>query len=122
MQNWTNWFEIPAPDLERAKAFYEAIFQMEITILDMGVFKMGLFPQSEVGAALCHHPTAYLPSETQGVLVYLNANPDLAEVLNRVGTAGGKIIQPKTLIAPDMGYMALFVDSEGNRLGLRSKG
>jgi len=120
-QHWTTWFEIPAPNLERAKAFYEAIFQTEITIQDFGAFKMGIFPHAEVGAALCQHPTAYQPSETHGVLVYLNANPDLADVLGRVEAAGGKIIRPKTEIAPGLGFMALFLDSEGNRLALHSE-
>lgn len=120
MKSWTIWFEIPAPDLERAKKFYETIFQMEVEVLDLGELKMGIFPHQQVGAALCQHPTGYQPSETHGVLVYLNANPDLNEVLHRVEAAGGKIIRPKTQISPEHGYMAVFIDSEGNRMALHS--
>ncbi len=119
MQAWTTWFEIPATDLDRAKKFYDAIFQVDISIADFGGFKMGIFPHSEISAALCEHPS-YRPSETHGPLVYLNGNPDLSSVLGRVEAAGGKIIRPKTQISPVHGYMALFVDSEGNRMALHS--
>ena len=119
MQNWTNWFEIPATDLARAKKFYDTIFEMETELVDFGDLKMGIFPHKNVGAALCQHE-AYKPSETHGVLVHLNANPDLQRVLDRVEAAGGRIIRPKTQISEEYGFMALIVDSEGNRLGLHS--
>lgn len=120
MKTWAKWIEIPATELERARQFYQSIFQVDIQILDLGGLKMGLFPQAEVGVALCENP-AYQPSATQGVLVYLNAGPDLDEVLGRVEAGGGKILRPKTFIAPGRGYMALFVDTEGNRLALHSE-
>ena len=119
MKSWTTWFEIPAIDMARAKKFYEAIFRMEIEVMDFGGLKMGIFPHNDVGAALCQHE-AYQPSETHGTLVYLDANPDLDEVLGRVEAAGGKIIRPKTQISPEYGYMAMFVDTEGNRMALHS--
>lgn len=119
MKSWTTWFEIPATDIGRAKKFYEAIFQMEIHLMDFGGFKMGIFPHSSVGAAICQHES-YLPSETHGPLVYLNADPDLNEVLDRVAEAGGRITRPKTQISPEYGYMAVFIDSEGNRMALNS--
>ncbi|MBK6929431.1 MAG: VOC family protein [Saprospirales bacterium] len=120
MQPWSTWFEIPAADLARAKQFYEAVFQIEIEILDLGALKMGIFPHAEVGAALCQHPTGYQPSETQGPLIYLNGNPDLQTALDRVEPAGGRIVRPKTQISTEHGYMAVFIDSEGNRLALHS--
>lgn len=119
MKAWTNWFEIPALDIQRAKKFYDAIFGMDTQILDLGGLKMGIFPNTDVGAALCQHE-AYQPSQTHGVLVYLDANPDLREVLDRVEAAGGKVLRPKTQISPERGYMAVFVDTEGNRLALHS--
>lgn len=119
MQSWTSWFEIPAVDLARAKKFYDTLFEMNTEILDFGGFKMGIFPHKGVGAALCQHP-AYQPSETLGTLVYLNANPDLQTVLDRVEAAGGRIIRTKTQISPEHGFMALFIDTEGNRLALHS--
>ena len=119
MKSWTTWFEIPATDLARAKKFYDTIFEMEIELLDLGGLKMGIFPHEDVGAALCQHD-AYQPSETHGILVQLNANPDLQTVLDRVEAAGGRIIRPKTQISEEYGYTALIIDTEGNRLGLHS--
>jgi predicted enzyme related to lactoylglutathione lyase len=119
MKQWTTWFEIPATDIKRAKKFYDAIFEIDINLVDFGTLKMGIFPHKGVGAALCQHES-YQPSETHGVLVSLNANPDLQQVLDRVEAAGGRILRPKTQISPEYGYMALMVDSEGNRMGLNS--
>lgn len=119
MKSWTTWFEIPATDIRRAKKFYDAIFGMDIEVMDLGGLQMGIFPHSGVGAALCQHES-YKPSETHGTLIYLDANPDLEETLGRVEAAGGKILRPKTQISPEYGYMAIFVDSEGNRMALHS--
>ena len=118
-KNWTNWFEIPVSDFERAKKFYEAIFEIEIYAMDLGALKMGIFPGSEVRCAICQAEW-YEPSN-KGTIVYLDANPDLSLVLNRIEKAGGKIIQSKKEVSPDFGFMALFEDCEGNRLALHSK-
>jgi predicted enzyme related to lactoylglutathione lyase len=56
----------------------------------------------------------------EGTLVYLNGGKDLRVVLQRVEPAGGKILQEKTLVAPDLGYFAIFRDTEGNRVALHS--
>jgi hypothetical protein len=53
-------------------------------------------------------------------MVYLNANPDVQPILDRIEAAGGKIIVPKTEISPEHGHMAVFIDSEGNRMALHS--
>ena len=118
-KNWTEWFEIPVLDFERAKTFYEVIFDTQIHAMDLGVLKMGVFPHADVGCAICQGEW-YEPSN-KGTIVYLNANPDLSLVLNRIEQAGGQIIQTNKQISPEHGYMALFEDSEGNRLALHSK-
>lgn len=120
-KSWVNWFEIPVNDFDRAKEFYEAILKIEIQkAIDMENFKMGVFPRKDVGSGAICYSQWYKPSE-DGVLIYLDANPDLNVVLNRVEEAGGKILQPKKLISPEQGHMALFKDSEGNRVALRSR-
>lgn len=118
IQAWTQWFEIPVEDMQRAKTFYDSIFGIDIAVMDFGGFHMGIFPHHQIGAALCKGD-AYKPSQ-DGLLVYFNANPDLATVLARIEAAGGKIIRDKTIISPEHGHMALFIDSEGNRLALHS--
>jgi hypothetical protein len=50
----------------------------------------------------------------------MNCNPDLAGSLSNVEAAGGKVLMPKTQIAPEYGYMAIFLDTEGNRLAMHS--
>jgi hypothetical protein len=62
-----------------------------------------------------------VPSAT-GTAVFLNANPDLQAVLDRVEGAGGKILMPKTPIGmEDAGYFAMISDTEGNTVGLQSQ-
>jgi len=119
-RNWTEWFEIPVTDMDRAKKFYERLFEVSLEMMDMGNFKMGIFPHGSVGAALCWSPCHYQPSD-HGVTVYMNANPDLQTVLDRVEPCGGKVLMPKKQISPEHGFMALFLDSEGNRLALHSE-
>lgn len=125
MSNVINWFEIPAADFDRAHAFYAALYDVEkLYVMDMMAIKMGILPmaddESGVGGAICFAPGSYTPSEN-GAVVYLNGNPDLSVMLARVEPAGGKILRPKTLISEDIGYMALFLDSEGNRIALHSQ-
>jgi len=85
---------------------------------------MGWFPSHENGigtsGTLIQYEDAYKSSETHGPLVYFTCI-DLNEELNRVEQAGGKIMQAKTQISEDIGYMALLIDTEGNRIALHSK-
>nr|WP_292960568.1 VOC family protein [Muricauda sp. UBA7809] len=121
--NMVGWFEIPVVDMERAKTFYDTVFQIEIQLHDLGDTKMGWFPadHGKPGAAgsLIQNKDWYKPSNSDGVLVYFSSlNVD--NELGRIEAAGGEIMQSKTLIAPDIGYMALFTDTEGNRIALHS--
>jgi uncharacterized protein len=122
-KNAVSWFEIPTVDLSRAQQFYEQIFEIQMTPLDTPQIKMRMFPIDDrmgVGGALVFNAQFYKPSSLEGPLVYLNANPDVQLVLDRVEKAGGKIVIPKTLISPEHGHMALFIDTEGNRIALHS--
>lgn len=121
MANVLNWFEIPALDLDRAVKFYSDIFSYSsMHQMDLGELKMAIFPMEGdgVGGALCQHKS-YKPTQ-DGVIIYLNANPDLSIPLSKVESSGGKIIMPKKEISPEIGFMALFTDSEGNRIALHS--
>jgi predicted enzyme related to lactoylglutathione lyase len=124
MKNAISWFEIPASDLDRAQRFYESIFQLELIPLDQAHIRMRMFPIDDpmtgIGGAIVHAPGFYSSSLSDGVLIYLNANPDVQIILDRVEAAGGKILVPKTEISPEYGHMGIFSDTEGNRLGLHA--
>ncbi len=120
MENIINWFEIPATDIGRAIAFYNAILGTDIRETEMFGTRMGFFPTDgkNVSGAIVQGED-YAPS-TDGVLAYLNGGKDLQEVLDRVTGNNGKIIVPKTQISPDMGYFGIFIDTEGNKMAVHS--
>ncbi len=124
MKNAISWFEIPTTDLDRAQKFYESIFGVKLNALDVANIRMRMFPIDDpmtgIGGAIVHAEGFYAPSKTDGPLLYLNGNPDVQHVLDKVETAGGKIVVPKTLISPEHGHMAVFIDTEGNRIALHS--
>ena len=120
MANAINWFEIPVVDFGRAKKFYNTIFGFEMQEQKMGGYMMGFFPadQSGVSGAICHGE-GYKPS-AEGTLIYLNADGRIDEVIDRIEKAGGKIVMPKSLVTDDIGYIAYFTDTEGNKVALHS--
>src|SRR5687767_10316107 len=119
-----SWFEIPATDLDRATTFYETLFDVKLIVMDMPNIKMRMFPvqdmMNDIGGAIVHSPEFFKPSETDGVLIYLNGNPDVQLIIDKVEQAGGKVVMPKTEISPEYGYMAILIDTEGNRIGIHS--
>lgn len=123
-QNMVGWFEIPVTDMNRAKKFYETVFDIEISVHDMNELVMGWFPFAEgksgASGSLVKHKDFYYPSENKGTLVYFSCE-DLQIQLDKVETAGGVVLQPKKEIGGGHGYMALFLDSEGNRIALHSQ-
>ena len=124
MQHAISWFEIPATDLERATRFYETIFGVSLAVMDLPNIRMRMFPlddmMTQVGGALVDSGGFHKASATDGPLIYLNGNPDVQHVLDKVVAAGGSIMVPKTEISPDYGFMAVFMDTEGNRVALHS--
>lgn len=124
MKSAISWFEIPANNIDRAATFYETIFGISLTPLDLENIKMRMFPvgdpMTDIGGAVVDSGGFHKPSETDGPLIYLNGNPDVQAVLDKVEKAGGKILVPKTLISPEYGYMAVIIDTEGNRIGLHN--
>lgn len=118
MANSINWFEIPVTDFGRAKKFYSDIFGIEMYEMMMGPAQMGFFPQGGVSGAIVK-TDGHKPS-MDGTLVYLAAGEDLSGVLGRIETAGGKVIQPKTKVTDEIGFVAVFTDTEGNKVALHS--
>ncbi len=116
------WFEIPVDDMDRAKQFYETVFNVEIEIHNFGGVLMGWFPdrgEAHGAQGTLIKQDSYIPSK-EGVLIYFMSD-DVQHELDKVVASGGEIYQPKTQISPEYGYMAAFIDSEGNRIALHSK-
>jgi uncharacterized protein len=115
MKKLISWVEIPAVDFKRAVKFYNTILGLELEEVDCGEEKMACFPTGE--GAIFAAPN-YFPSK-DGVIVSLNTENDLDNTILRIEKNGGKITHPKTKIQVEgRGYFALFIDSEGNRVGL----
>jgi len=111
-------------DMDRAKKFYDTVFNVNIQVQNYNELLMGWFPFAEgkMGASgsLVKQADFYQPSKTAGPLLYFSSK-DVQEQVDRIEKAGGKILQTKKLISKDVGYMALFIDSEGNRIALHSR-
>ncbi|MBL1213901.1 MAG: VOC family protein [Ignavibacteriae bacterium] len=120
MANLINWFEIPAEDINRAVEFYKKILGSDLQQQEMNGIKMAFFPMEGegVGGSLCQGE-GYVPSQNSALL-YLNGGEDLSEPLSKVESAGGKIIMEKSKISDEIGFMAVFIDSEGNRMAFHS--
>ena len=121
-QDMVTWFEIPVSDMERAKIFYEKVFDISISLQVMEGIQMGWFPHAgsapgAMGSLIKN--AAYVPSD-EGALLYFTSENVQTE-LDRVEAAGGRVRQEKTMISTEYGYMAVFIDSEGNRIALHSK-
>ena len=119
--NPISWFELPVAEMGRAVDFYSAVFGWELKVMEGEALTMCWFPSDDnaYGAGgslvLSEH---YVP-HNDGLLVYFMCD-DVQETLARIPSAGGKILKEKTLITPDIGYMGLALDTEGNRIALHS--
>lgn len=121
MKNNLTWFEINVGDLERAKIFYENIFGSEFTFINMPDSPMYLFntdnSKGEIGGALVK-ASDNEPCD-KGTVIYFGSQ-DVSIEASKVEQAGGKLLFPKTSIG-DFGFIAHFIDTEGNRIGLHSE-
>ncbi len=123
MTNSINWVEIPVLNFERAKHFYSKIYNYEMYEETIAGCRMGFLPMERdsngVGGAIVQGQ-GYVPSSL-GAKVYLNGGQNLLTVLNRVEGAGGEVIVHKTKISDEIGYFAVFEDTEGNHIALHSR-
>lgn len=122
--NILGWFEIPVADMDRAIHFYQTVLGITLERRSMNEMDMAWFPFTEESpgapGSLISQNDFYIPSR-HGVLIYLSSpSGDLKVELDRVEQAGGKVLQQKELITEEIGYMGLFLDSEGNRIALHS--
>lgn len=120
MNNFVSLFEIPATDISRAINFYQAILGINIEKMEMQGLEMGVFPYENQAVHGVIMKDGNLKPSANGVTIYLNGGDNLQIILDKVEKNGGKIVVPKTAHADDSGFFALFLDTEGNKLGLNS--
>lgn len=118
-------FEIPADDLQRAKAFYGEVFGWHISTMDMpgggeytGVTTTPVDEQTmaptEPGAI---NGALVLRDQTNPVPVVTIDVEDITAALQQIEDAGGSTVLPRTAI-PGMGAFGYFKDPDGNVMGL----
>lgn len=119
------WFEIYVSDMKRAKVFYETVLGVTFHTLEAPPtagppMQMEFFPgkPDAAGASGALVKMEGAPVGGGSTLVYF-ASEDCAIEAGRVAKAGGKVFREKTSIGP-YGHIALFVDTEGNMVGLHS--
>ncbi|GET45610.1 VOC family protein [Capnocytophaga felis] len=121
MKHLISIVEIPVIDFERAVTFYSSVLGVNIEKIDMDGTLMGIFLSDEESTNVCLIKDENAQPSANGTMVYFNTEADLQPVLERIEPNGGKILLPKTEISLEMGFFALFLDTEGNKIGLHSE-
>ncbi len=120
MANPVGWFEIYVDDIQRAKKFYEGVFQTRLTRLESSELEMWAFPlnknQPGSSGSLIHMP-GFSPGRNS-IIIYFNCK-DCSTEESRIPTLGGSIVKPKFSIGHN-GFITLAYDTEGNMIGLHS--
>ncbi|TDE06589.1 VOC family protein [Flavobacterium hiemivividum] len=117
------WFEIYVDDIERAAKFYETIFDVTLEGLPNPTedeLQMMTFPgdMNAYGANGALVKAQDVKAGGNSTLVYFGSADCVTEEL-RIEKAGGKIFRPKMAIG-EYGFITLFIDTEGNMIGLHS--
>jgi predicted enzyme related to lactoylglutathione lyase len=117
------WFEIYVQDMKRAKAFYEAVFSMQLEKLEGpdSSIEMWSFPgpmDDSNGASGSLVKMNGKPAEGNRVIIYFTCK-DCATEASRVSSNGGKVTKEKFTLGK-FGFAALISDTEGNVIGLHS--
>ena len=118
--NPVNWFEIYVNDMERAKHFYESVFDLKLEKMPNPDMEYWTFPMQDdrMGAGGALTRMEGVTPSPGGTLVYFSCE-DCGVEEARVEPAGGKVQKPKMSIG-EYGFMSLVMDSEGNMIGLHS--
>jgi predicted enzyme related to lactoylglutathione lyase len=118
--NPVGWFEIYVQDVDRAKKFYESVFQVKLEKLNSPEVEMWAFPMdmNASGASGSIIKMAGVSSGGNSTLVYFSCE-DCAVEEGRAAQSGGRI-QKKKMSIGQYGFISLLFDTEGNMFGLHS--
>lgn len=137
--NLISWFEIPVYDLERAIKFYTSVFRiLEFERTGFNGIPMAVFKSNSANRTFTTSGVLVQNKKVDGdgPILFFNANLGMTDILDRIENAGGKllvkktliknadstgkVVIPKTLIDGNVGYFAIFEDTEGNKMALYS--
>ena len=116
MNNVINWSEIPVADMDRAVAFYEPVMQVTLRRETMDCAELAVF-RIRIRPPAARWPNLRVSPLQRRALLFtciqtIPATPD------RIASAGGACVFGPLTLPNDIGTIALFTDSEGNRVGL----
>jgi uncharacterized protein len=120
MKHLLNWIEIPVIKMERAKKFYSTILGITIEDMPMDGMEYAIFTTDDPYNSGALVQGEYYKPSADGVLIYLNGGEDLNGILAQVNDNGGSVMMPKTFLSDMAGHIAIFMDTEGNRIGIQS--
>jgi predicted enzyme related to lactoylglutathione lyase len=108
--------ELQTKDVDRAKKFYQSIFDWRFEDMPMGngMSYTGIHVGEGTGGGMWTNPAA--PNGPSHWLAYVNVD-NIDATIEKVKSSGGAIVQPKTEV-PDMGWYSVITDPTGAMLGL----
>lgn len=119
--NPINWFDIHVSNLDRAKKFYETVFDVQLMDFPLEWGRQSAFPFDPSGknaSGALVEKKDMVPSESN-TIIYFDSEDCVTEQA-RVEKAGGKVVRPKMAIG-EFGFIAILLDTEGNTIGLHSR-
>jgi len=120
--NAVGWFDIYVDDLDRATKFYETVLGRKLEPMGdpTGESQMMSFPaeMSAYGAGGALTKAPHAGPGVGGTIVYFGVE-DCAVEQARIEAAGGSVVRPKFSIG-EFGWIVLFMDTEGNMVGMNS--
>jgi uncharacterized protein len=126
MENTIVWADIPVIDLERAITFYGAVLQRQFVKME-GMDSIAIeapgdeassTPPGQFPVSFDLAQTSEVKPSTDGPTVYLNSYGDPEGMLQRAVEAGGEVLMPVQDMGEMVGFIGMFRDTEGNRIGV----
>ena len=116
-EHFAVWTEIPVTDMDRAIAFYNEVFNMDLKNDETGPNPMAVFPTQNPDTGVSGHLyPGKPPAKGTGPTVHMASPDKLENALQRVTTAGGEVLSEAITIPP--GRFAYCLDPDGNSIGI----
>ncbi|MCB1382873.1 MAG: VOC family protein [Notoacmeibacter sp.] len=110
------WTEIPVANLDKAKAFFEAVLETSLIRQEMGPNVTMVFPYDGERGVAGHLYEGKPAAAGSGPTVHFQVHGTVEDAMARVTEAGGTVVSPVIEI-PD-GRFAYCTDPDGNSIGL----